>query len=330
MKKFVTIVGNRPQLIKLDPTLKQVLVYTGQHYDKEMKDVFFKGLKIPKPDYDLGETELGDMIEGISNILMYEEPDYVIVYGDTRSTVAGAIAAHQMNIPLIHIEAGCRSGNNNMIEERNRKLVDAISTIHLCASIKDVVTLQSEGKGNAAYFVGCANFSSLLKTLPSKRKIKDNYILLTIHRAENTNPKNLQEIFKGLSFFPGKVVFPVHPRTAKIIKQNKIKYPPNFEVVPPMSYKEFVHAMGFADFIVTDSGGVQAEAYFMRTPCITVRNETEWTETVDEGWNILVGATANEIKFALENFRVRKQQHNSYAYGKGDTHKVIKALLNSL
>lgn len=331
MKNFVSIVGNRPQLIKLDPSLDQKIIYTGQHYDKGLKDIFFERLGIPIPDEDLGLTELGEMIDKLIEVLPKYEPHYVIVYGDTRSTVAGALAAHQLGIPIIHVEAGCRSGNKNQIEERNRKLVDKISLIHLCPSLQSVFRLQDEGIGDNAYNVGCSQFSTLLKVLPTKRTIGGKYCVLTVHREENTDdPEKISDIFTGLFGYEGKVFFPVHPRTQEVMKKNKIIPPEFVRIMDPLPYEDFIHLVGHAEYLITDSGGAQAEAYFLRTPCITLRNETEWWETVDQNWNVLVGTDPEAISFALEHFNPSKTQHNSYAYGKGNTHKSIKAILRNL
>lgn len=331
MKRFIHICGVRPHLTKYSSDLPGKMIWTGQHFDKNLKDVFLKGLKIKKPDYEINETELGKMIDGITEVLKKENPHYVLVYGDTRSTVAGAIAAHQLNIPIIHVEAGARSGNNNMIEERNRKLVDHISLIHLTASIRASYNLQLEGIANNAFIVGCANFSNLMKVLPTEKLVEGKYSVLTIHRAENTDDaQKIKNVFEGLKEYDGTIIFPAHPRTKKFIEDSKIVVPSNIKIEEPASYKRFVSLMGLAEYVITDSGGAQAEAYFLRTPCITLRTETEWTETIDEGWNILVGTDPDQIKMALAGFKPKKQQHNSAAYGIGKSHNLIKTILTSL
>ena len=332
MKRFVSIVGNRPQLIKLDPEFKQIIIYTGQHYSPSMKDVFLDELDIPQPDIDLDETELGKMVDKLIPVLRENDPHYVIVYGDTRSTVAGTIAAHQLGIPIIHVEAGCRSGNNKQIEERNRILVDKLSTIHFCPSFKALCALQDSGLGDNAYNVGAANFSTLIKkTLPTEPLQKDPYSILTIHREENTDSvAKLENIFKGLEGCDHEIIFPIHPRTKKFIEDNKVVVPKGIRVVDPFPYKKFIHAIGHAQYAITDSGGVQTEAYFLRTPCITLREETEWRETVEEKWNVLVGTNPILIQRALKEFKPKKQRHQSEAYGKGRTHKIMRAILENL
>lgn len=330
MKKFISIIGNRPNLLKVDPEFKQKIIYTGQHYDELMSDIFVKELGITI-DYNLQETTLGGMIEKIIPILEEEKPHYVIVYGDTRSSVAGALAAQQCGINIIHVEAGCRSGNSNQIEERNRILIDKISTVHLVPSFSALESLRAENIAENVYVVGCANFSNLIKTFPTKRMVESKYALLTIHRAENTDDKTkLESIFRALKEYPYEIIFPIHPRTKKFIADNEIVIPSNIHVVNPMGYKEFASYIGFAEHVITDSGGVQAESYFMRTPCITLREETEWKETVNEGWNILVGTDEEKLRDAIQNFRVRKTHHNSAAYGLGKSHKIIKTYLASL
>lgn len=331
MKRIVAVVGTRPNFLKLDVDFPYTaIINTGQHFDPKLSDAFFDGLIVPKPTENLGETELGPMVTKLLEVLPKYQPHYVWVAGDTRSSLAGALAAHQLNIPLIHVEAGCRSGNYNMIEERNRILIDHISQIHLAPSFKSVFNLENEGiNPEGIYNVGCANFSALMRTLPSKREIEEPYCLLTLHRAENTDSiDKIKEVFNALESYEKLVLFPVHPRTRPLLAH--LVVPKNIRLLDPLPYKEFIHKMGFATWVITDSGGVQAEAYLMRTPCITLREETEWKETVDEGWNKLVGTDAGRLLSALRTFKVRKDQHSSYSYGLGNTNEIIRSILSNL
>ena len=331
MKKYFCVAGTRPNIIKIDPTFPQVICFTGQHHEKLMKDVFLKGIKIPKPDYELDETSLGGMINGIMSKMILENPDYAIVIGDCRSSVAGAIAAQQLNIPIIHFEAGCRSGNFKMIEERNRILIDKMAMIHFCPSQQCVVNLFNEGISQYVFNVGAIQFSNLKKMLPTRNTIKESYYLLTLHRAENVDCKEtLQSIFKGLKMSGEKIILPIHPRLRDRLKGFDLKVPENVHIIEPLSYKSFIHLLGFAKKVITDSGGVQPEAYWMRTPCITLRNETEWQETVNEGWNKLVGTDPVKIADAIKNWTCLKTHHSSEAYGRGEAHKYIRNLLLQL
>jgi len=289
MKKFVTIIGTRPQLIKYDRELKQKLVWTGQHYDKLLSNVFFKGLKIPRPDYVLAQTELGAMIDGITPILKKEQPDYVIVYGDCRTTLAGAMAAHYMNIPIIHIEAGCRSYNDSMIEERIRIAVDNLSSVFFTSSEKAKDLLISQGKARV-FFVGATQIDTMFSIFPTK-KPKDayKYRIMTLHRDFNIESKSsLENIMGGVSKSDMSIELYTHPHTKKNLKKFNIAIPKNVSIKRPLGYKQMINRMAFADKVITDSGGLQVEAFVLRRPCITLRNDTEWTETVEQGWNILV------------------------------------------
>tara|TARA_R100001530_G_scaffold107187_1_gene74915 strand:- start:1915 stop:2910 length:996 start_codon:yes stop_codon:yes gene_type:complete len=329
-KKILTVVGNRPQLIKYDKKLKQVLCYTGQHYDKSLKDVFFKGLKLPKPDYDLGKKTLGEITDGIQEVIKKEKPDYVMVYGDTRSTLAGAMAAYYSNIPIIHIEAGCRSFNDDQIEERIRILVDKITTIHLAPSEECVNRLVEDGH-RYIYNVGATQLDTMWDTFPTKKPRDANkYCILTLHRAENTDDKEkLKSIFEALGESKKKIKFYLHPRTKEAIKKFKLKLPSNIKVLKPIPYKKMIHTMAFAEKVITDSGGIQVEAFFLNVPCITLRDETEWQETVDDGWNILTGANKQKILDALKKGK-RGKKYNPKIYGIGRAKKKIKVILQSL
>ncbi len=326
MKKYLTIVGTRPQIIKLDKDFKQTLVYVGQHYDKNLKDKFFTGLHLKKPDYDLGKTELGSMIDAIINVIKKEKPDYVIVYGDCRSTLAGAVAAYYENIPVIHIEAGCRCGNMKMIEERIRILVDEIASVHFTPS--ELTKKRLEENYNIAVFnVGATQLDTMFSTFPTK-KPKDayKYQVLTIHRDFNATVERLKAITDGLSHSKHIIRFYAHPRLQGLLKG--LKLPKNIKILKPIPYKKMINEIAFAEKVITDSGGLQVEAFFLRRPCLTLRDETEWEETVDSGWNKLVGADTVLIKrWINETWRGRADME---VYGKGEAKKKIRLLLENL
>jgi UDP-GlcNAc3NAcA epimerase len=332
MKKFLLICGNRPQLIKASVLLKDfkcVFVYSGQHYSTEMKNVFFKGLHIRKPDYDLKETELGKMIDKMIPVITKEKPDWIIVYGDTRTTLAGAISATYANVPIIHIEAGCRSYNPKQIEERIRVLVDDLTTIHLTPSHSTKDHLDSLGKLNV-FNVGATQIDTMHNYAFPTKKPKDayKYCVATIHRIENLVPEKIISIFKALGDSGKDIRLYIHPNTEKFIKKNKIKVPKNVKVRKPLPYKQMINEIAFADKIITDSGGLQVEAYYLLRPCVTLREETEWRETLDLGLNILVGTDSKKILEAI-NKEVRFGKDH-LSYGNGTANKNIKLILNSL
>jgi len=330
MKKFLTIAGARPNLIKLDNKLKQVLVWTGQHYDKEMKDIFFSGLKLPKPKYDLGVTELGEMTDKISKIIEKEKPDYVIVYGDTRSALAGTMSAYYNNVKVIHIEAGMRSGNDNMIEERIRKIIDDIACIHFTVCQEDKENLEMDYKKTQVYNVGAVQIDTMRKSVFPTKLPKDayKYSVLTIHRDFNVNKENLEEIFSALETWGKKVEFYCHPRTALFIKKNKLELPKNITILPPCSYKQMINRLAYAERVLTDSGGIQLEAYYLRRPCVTLRYDTEWHETANSGWNFLTGPSKERILLALNN-NIRGKGEWEY-YGVGKAKENIRLYLENL
>lgn len=319
--KIVTIIGARPQFIKAavisreiqkDESIEEIIVHTGQHYDANMSEIFFKEMDIPKPHYNLGINHLshgamtGQMIEKIEEILLKEKPDWTLVYGDTDSTLAGALAASKLHIKIAHIEAGLRSFNMNMPEEINRILTDRLSTILFCPSEQAIKNLQDEGfntfpckiikTGDVMY--DAAMYYKAKSKKPTY-KIPKNYILCTIHRAENTDSTdNITNIFSALeeiaSFTP--IVIPLHPRTQSAL--NKIDYnynSSNITFIPPVGYFEMLWLISYSNLIMTDSGGLQKEAYFFKKKCITLRDETEWIELLHNNCNILVGANKEKI-----------------------------------
>ena len=277
--KFLTIIGTRPNLTKIDAKLKQAIIWTGQHWDKNMKDL---GLKLPKPKKDIGVQDIGYILGELIGEIVIEKPDMVIVYGDTNTALMGAIAAKQQRKKLVHIEAGMRSGNMDMLEEQNRIMIDQISDILFCPSIVEAQRLQDEKVKGTIIISGATQLDTLFDQFPVKpiKKYK-NHLLLTLHRAETVDDKDaLKEVMEALDG-KDKIVWPIHPRTKKRLKEFKIKIPKNIEVIEPVKYEKMVTLMGSVKKILTDSGGIQVEAHFMRVPCITLRNETEWTQTVE-------------------------------------------------
>ena len=354
MKKIVTIVGARPQFIKAaavsreilhQSEIEEIIVHTGQHFDKNMSDVFFDEMKIPKPKYNLDIHNLshgamtGRMLEGIEAILQIEKPEAVMVYGDTNSTLAGALAAKKIHIRLAHVEAGLRSFNMNMPEEINRILTDRISDILFCPTDKAIKNLEKEGfrdfpskiVKSGDVMQDTAIFYSQFSKKPTFETSGD-FVLATIHRAENTDDLNrlrsildaLKEIAKDYS-----VILPIHPRTKNIIEKNKL-LAEGITVVDPVSYLEMVYLLKHSIMVMTDSGGMQKEAFFFHKPCITLRDETEWVELVDHGFNSIVGASYSVILEAFRNMLQKKYDFNIDLYGKGNaSHTIVEILKNT-
>ncbi|MCZ7381959.1 MAG: UDP-N-acetylglucosamine 2-epimerase (non-hydrolyzing) [Candidatus Methanoperedens sp.] len=317
--KIVSIVGARPQFIKCAPLSRElrkeheeVLVHTGQHYDHEMSEIFFEELNIPKPDYNLGigsgnhGEQTGKMLTEIEKVLLKEKPDLVLVYGDTNSTLAGALAAVKLRIRVAHVEAGLRSFDRTMPEEINRVLVDHISDLLFCPTQTAVDNLANEGVAAGVHLVGDVIVDALeynLKIAEKKSGIieefgleKGEYLVITVHRPSNTDSReNMTNIIEALGESGLPVVFPVHPRTEKYLKEYGLIMPGNVKLVKPLGYLDMLRLMANAGKILTDSGGIQKEAYMLGVPCITLRENTEWAETLEEGWNVLVGADKRKI-----------------------------------
>ncbi len=354
--KILTILGARPQFIKAATVsraikvfntyerifIKEVIVHTGQHYDASMSDIFFEEMDIPKPKYSLGCGGLGHgamtgrMLEKIEDILFKEEPNLVLVYGDTNSTLAGALAASKMHIPLAHVEAGLRSFNMRMPEEINRILVDRVSNYLFCPTVSAVGNLQKEGfpfptvtnVKQEILNVGDVMYDA---TLFYKKKAKETvslekwcleekgYALCTIHRAENTDDKNrLKSILNALSQISKTlpIILPLHPRTKKIISESSFADLLSFlNVIDPISYIETQRLEMSAKVILTDSGGMQKEAFFHKVPCITLRDETEWVETVQSGWNQVVGTSTTKIMECFEKIQIQEEKFDFYGDG---------------
>ncbi|MFW6009569.1 MAG: non-hydrolyzing UDP-N-acetylglucosamine 2-epimerase, partial [archaeon] len=340
-------VGARPQFIKAAPVSRkirkentEVLVHTGQHYDENMSKVFFDELNIPKPDYNLGVgsashgKQTGKMLIEIEKVIMKENPDYVLVYGDTNSTIAGALAASKLHISVAHVEAGLRSYNKNMPEEQNRVLTDHISDLLFCPTKTSVENLKKEGITNGVHNVGDVMYDSVLYNVEIARKKsnilenlnlnKNKYYLATIHRAENTdNKEKLLTILDSLNELDEKVVFPVHPRTNKKMNdygRNK-NYYSNIKFIKPVSYLDMLKLIDNSIKILTDSGGLQKEAYFLEKACITLREKTEWIETLNNNYNILVKKDLDKIKNYV-NLSIDINKKSEY-FGDGNSAKKI-------
>lgn len=329
MLKVLTVVGARPQFIKAAPVSRvlrqkgeEILVHTGQHYDQYMSEVFFEELQIPVPDYHLHVgshshgAQTGAMLTKIEEVLQKEKPDVVLVYGDTNSTLAGALAAAKLHIPVAHVEAGLRSFNQRMPEEINRVLTDHVSRWLFCPTEAAIANLRREGIEQGVVHTGdvmldtflfnreiAANKSRILEQHQLEAK---NYLLITVHRAENTDdPARLQGIVDALNRLEVPAVLPLHPRTKSRLEAFDLQIQnPMVKVIPPVGFLDMVQLEVHAKKIVTDSGGVQKEAFFAKVPAITLRDETEWVETVEIGANRLVGTDPEKILTAINEFTV--------------------------
>ena len=376
--KICTIIGARPQFIKaaavsraiaahnrdvsrLTPNpslLTEIIIHTGQHYDNDMSAVFFRELEIPTPAYNLGigsgrhGTQTGQMLAGIEEILLKEKPDWVLIYGDTNSTLAGALAASKLHIPIAHVEAGLRSFNRRMPEEINRVMADHLSTLLFCPSQTAVDNLRAEGippdglclapyssrltpnvfiVGDVmadAFRFAATKLSQKSDVLQRLKIEEKRYYLATIHRAENTDDQQrLYNIMNAFSKIAEKaiVILPLHPRTKKILGNKISMFNPALRIIDPVGYFDIVALQKSALMILTDSGGMQKEAYWSQVPCITLRDETEWVETIETGWNVLAGADYDRIIQAVVTIKPHMEQPPLY----GDGHaagKIIEAL----
>lgn len=351
--KVACIVGVRPEFIQVEPVINElkehdvILIHTGQHYDFEMSKIFFDDLKIPDPDYYLNVGsgspghQTGEMLKKVEDVLLKEMPNYVLVFGDTNSTLAGALAASKLNICVGHVEAGLRSFYRSMPEEINRVVVDHISDILFAPTNTAVMNLNREGISNFVYNVGDVLYDSLLQKLDF---VKNNqiiiselelepkkYFLLTLHRFENTaRIENLKNILSAIGESQKQFIFPIHPRSQKFIKRYSLssllgKYD-NIRIIRPLGYINFLRLLYGSKKILTDSGGVQKQAFMLGIPCITLREHTEWTETVENGWNVLVGADKDNIKEMIDSFNPQKNRLN--VYGDGLASKKIVELLS--
>jgi len=351
MPKILTIVGARPQFVKaaalsrqlIKIGLDEVLVHTGQHFDENMAEIFFRQMDIPAPTYNLGINSLshgamtGRMIEEIEKVLTIEKPDVVVVFGDTNSTLAGSLAASKLHVPIAHVEAGLRSFNMRMPEEVNRILTDRISDLLFCPTQTAVDNLLLEGYGNfsskienvgdvmydvALYY---SQFSST-RSILSQAVINNGkpLVLVTVHRQENTDDRDrLNSIVTALNKLSKKynIILPVHPRTQKIFDQQRIKL--NFDPINPVGYFELIELLKKCVFVISDSGGLQKESYFFKKQCLIIRDETEWTELVKLGYNHIVGANTERILKKAEELLVNKVSYSHKPYGNGHAAEKI-------
>ena len=352
MFKVLTVVGARPQFIKSVPVSRclrtratEIVVHTGQHYDGTMSDIFFRELDIPDPDYNLGVgssphgEQTGEMLKGIEKVLLKEQPDYVLVYGDTNSTLAGALAAAKLHIPVAHVEAGLRSFNRVMPEEINRVVTDHVSSLLFAPTETAVRNLRDEGINEGVFLVGDVMFDAALQHLKRAQEHSrilgrlgiqpKTYALATVHRAENTDEaERLQGIVSALGSLARElpVVFPVHPRTQKALQGMQGGHEHGLILIEPVSYMDMLLLESEARVIVTDSGGVQKEAYFFGVPCVTLREETEWVETIESGWNVLAGTRPQRILKASREAKLGAS--DVHPYGNGDAaEKLVEVIL---
>lgn len=357
--KISTVIGARPQFIKAaavsrminiynrqyaSPVIDEIIIHTGQHYDDGMSAIFFRELEIPAPAYDLGigsgshGQQTGQMLAAIEKVLIREKPDWVLVYGDTNSTLAGALAAAKLLIPVAHVEAGLRSFNCLMPEEINRVLVDHLARLLLCPSKSAVSNLAAEGITQGVHVTGdvmaealdyaakkAFHYSTVLERLGLEEK---SYLLATVHRAENTdNLIRLNNILAAFSALQETIIFPVHPRTRKLLQLKDYQPPEHVKIIDPVGYFDMIALEKASRMVLTDSGGMQKEAYWLRVPCITMRDETEWIETVAQGWNILTGADELKIIEAVHTFKCPDEHPPLYSDGKA-TLNCINALVD--
>ena len=349
--KLLTVIGARPQFIKAATVsraiaarqdITEVIVHTGQHYDANMSDIFFDELSIPRPDHHLGigggshGAMTGRQIEAIERVLLDEKPDMVLVYGDTNSTLAGALAAVKLHIPVAHVEAGLRSFNRRMPEEINRILTDHASDLLFAPTTTAMKNLSNEGlPSDRLHLVGDVMYDACLFYGTQARKpawfdplsiSEGDYVLATVHRAENTDePARLAGILQGLAGAERPVILPVHPRTQKQIESLGLSTPANLHLVPPVGYLEMVWLEQNCALIATDSGGVQKEAYFHGKPCVTLRDETEWVELVELGANRLAGSNADMIGELLRGAEI--ERGSGGLYGDGNASQKIAEVM---
>jgi UDP-GlcNAc3NAcA epimerase len=366
MKTILTVVGARPQFIKAAvlsrvirskeyrDSFQEILVHTGQHYDDNMSEVFFREMEIPEPDINLNVGSgshgrmTGQMLIGIEEVILDERPDMVLVYGDTNSTLAGALAASKLHVPVAHIEAGLRSYWKAMPEEQNRVLTDHLSAWLFCPTETARLNLEREGLREGVHVVGDVMLDA---SLYYRRKVEadmargvtrlpdlfdggepgtaalSDFYLLTIHRAENTDdPERLRRIAGALNAVKRMAVFPIHPRTRKKLAEHNVDFEPHVHLIDPVGYLEMIELELRCSFVVTDSGGMQKEAYFFKKPCVTLRDQTEWVETVESGWNRVVGCDHAKIVGALSQVSIRAEQPDFYGSGKAG--QAIASLLS--
>lgn len=350
--KIVSIIGARPQFVKAAIVSKEIrkfhneiIVHTGQHYDTKLSDTFFSQLKIPKPNFNLGigsgthAFQTGNMLIALEEVLMSEKPDFVIIYGDTNSTVSASLVAIKLHIPIGHVESGLRNFDMSIPEEVNRVVSNHLATLHFAPTITAVKNLKAEGITKNVFLTGDVMYDSLIShikvaeeksnILTELKLVNKAYILATIHRPRNTdNVKNLVSIFSAFENCGKEVIIPLHPRTQKELKQNSLSFhkSKNLKILNPLSYFDFLKLLNNASKVITDSGGVQKESYILKKPCITIYDSTSWIETVKDGWNILVNPIKKEIINAIMNFNPKRMHFNHY--GDGDAGVKIAKIIN--
>jgi UDP-GlcNAc3NAcA epimerase len=355
--KILTVVGARPQFIKAAPVSKalraaghhEFLVHTGQHYDYAMSQVFFDELGIPQPDVNLGigsgshGRQTGEMLMRLEAVIQEQQPDWILVYGDTNSTLAGALAAVKLHVPVAHVEAGLRSFNRAMPEEHNRVLTDHCADLLFCPTQTAVDNLAREGITQGVHLVGDTMYDAVLqfgelarqrsRILETLGVTPRRYLLATVHRPYNTdNPENLRSILLAFVECGETVIFPVHPRTRARLAEagllEMLQSAPQVRLIEPVGYLDMLMLEQNARMILTDSGGMQKEAYFFAVPCVTLRPETEWVETVEAGWNVVVGADKNKIILAVSE-NIWPTEEPQPVFGRGSASLQITRHLNS-
>jgi len=350
--KIYLIVGVRPEFIQCTQVVQELskehttqIIHTGQHYDYIMDKIFFDELHIPKPAYHLNigsgrhGQQTGDLLKKIEDVFIKTPPDMVLVFGDTNSTLAGALAAAKLHILVGHIESGMRSYDKTMPEEINRILTDHCSDIHFCSTKSAVENLHKEGLVEHVYLTGDVTVDALRKNLNiAKRKstiLKQlhlspkEYLIATLHRASNTDVKeNLTHIIEAFIAADKKIIFPLHPRTqAALVKYglyDHVVNSKNIRIIPPLGYLDFLHLLKNAEKVLTDSGGIQKEAYILKVPCITLRENTEWVETIDEGWNVLAGTDKDCIQKMIQDFF--PSTHQNMVFGQSASKKIVNSI----
>lgn len=353
--KIASVVGVRPQFVKASVVSKELrknneecLIHTGQHYDYEMNKIFFEELGIPEPNYYLNVGsglhgyQTGEMLRKLEEVLKIEKPDLVLTYGDTNSTLAGALAAAKLGIKNAHVESGLRSFDRSMPEEINRILTDHCSDILFCPTQNAVDNLGGEGITKNVYLTGDVMVDSLLfnkEIAETKSSIlsdlnlkKKDYLVATIHRASNTdNIENLRNIIETFQELNENIIFPVHPRTEKLLKSYGLydSLSSSVKLIKPLGFLDFIKLINHAKMILTDSGGVQKEAYILKVPCVTLRENTEWIETIKDGWNVLVGSNKDKIIEAVNEFKPSVQEHQN-RFGDGNASNKIAEIINTL
>lgn len=351
--KIFTVVGARPQFIKAAPVSKAIraqhtefLVHTGQHYDEGMSEVFFRELAIPAPDANLGVgsgghgAQTGAMLGGLEALMLEQQPNWVLLYGDTNSTLAGALAASKLNIQIAHVEAGLRSYNRTMPEEINRLLTDHVSTLLFCPTDSAIENLAKEGITKGVHKVGDVMVDALLNAKARANEATllgelglaaGSYYLATIHRPANTDSReNLAGILAGFAALAHPIILPAHPRLRHIMEREGLSIPANVQMIPPAGYLNMMALLAGAKVVITDSGGLQKETYIMARPCVTVRPETEWIETVQAGWNRLCDPTPASIQSGVQLALEQQPVAHPNFYGDGQASQQIVALMAQL